>query len=116
MLPATDAAGAGRRPPTDEERERARALRDRREREDLAAAARLARETLLRRAGVAGCADEAKGLRMWRDVAGGCPGFLLYGPPGTGKTSAAMCVLSSRIEQKGHWELSRVRTRCAHRF
>ena len=26
------------------------------------------------------------------------------------------CVLSSRIEQKGPWELSRVRTRCAHRF
>ena len=26
------------------------------------------------------------------------------------------CVLSSRIEQKGHWELSWVRTRCAHRF
>lgn len=90
MLTATEAAGAGRRPPTDEERERSRALRDRREREDLAAAARLARETMLRRAGVAGFADEAKGLRMWRDVAGGCPGFLLYGPPGTGKTSAAM--------------------------
>ena len=90
MLPMTEAAGVGRRPPTDEERERARALRDRREREDLAAAARLARETLLRRAGVAGFADEAKGLRMWRDVGGGCPGFFLYGPPGTGKTSAAM--------------------------
>ena len=26
------------------------------------------------------------------------------------------CVLSSRTEQKEHWELSRVRTRRAHRF
>ena len=30
--------------------------------------------------------------------------------------SGQWCVLSSRIEQKEHWELSRVRTRRAHRF
>ena len=90
MTGTFDALRQLRQAPSEQERERARALRDRREREELAAVGRLARDTMLRRAGVAGYSDDAIGGRMWADVAGGCPGFLLYGPPGTGKTSAAM--------------------------
>ena len=37
----------------------------------------------------------------------------LVGGPGL---VGSRCVLSSRIEQKGHWELGRVRTVCARRF
>ena len=90
MTGTFDALRQLRQAPSEQERERARALRDRREREELAAVGRLARDTMLRRAGVAGYSDDAIGGRMWADVAGGRPGFLLYGPPGTGKTSAAM--------------------------
>ena len=48
----------------------------------------------------------------------GAAGLAGYGRRGRPRAPAPSrrCVLSSRTEQKGHWELSRVRTRCAHRF